>query len=59
MQKRDYILLSDALRGALADCAGEVPCRAGVAKAARFIAHAIGVRKAVFDKTRFYHDIGL
>lgn len=59
MQKRDYILLSDSLRGALADCAGAGPCRAGVAKAARFIAHAIGVRKAEFDKARFFSDIGL
>jgi hypothetical protein len=59
MQKRDYILISGALRNALADCGDRNGCRVGVGLAARYIANEIRKHKAQFDTARFYSDIGL
>lgn len=54
MQKRDYVLLSGALKRAYHS---NPELQQGVLAAAISIAHDIHLMKPTFDVQRFYHDI--
>ena len=55
MTRRDYVMLSDALRLAR-EGAQSFPRRLGVDDAARMIANVLSERSAKFDADRFLRD---